>query len=605
MNIRNLAGAVSAAALLAAGGCATTSASSGGTFAGLMSNAKAAHTTFDGTFFDTLDMEKVKEGHYVVTDEDIARLALTEDPSTARGFIAMAHAASYIQTGESRNLVTDEAVTRPVREILDRILAAWDGPAPEIDIFISGDQSYHGAAFQQNFIIIPIGALAAIADERTEINGEANLVGTEDELAAFIAHEVSHILLGHYQRGVAATMTDRLNRGATTISTVGVVVGGLKLAGSGDQRTLQLANEKKSREQVESLLIGHAILKETNSLLSASASREQEDHADLLAVDLLVRAGYDPEAVSRFLDRSRQAQASQAFAIEQLNDEQKLLAGSFAQKLGGGQGNLLADIGVTAGVNILGNFVNRASATHRTTEKRLENVTGYSERLISLATAEDGGSLGPMGQVYAAYFQGAREPASGIGSQISSLRSGQAASLLDAYRKAFEAERYINSGNESARPRAAQLLNEALAVAPNEPQILLIASDYYLKAGQHRMAVTLLETAVAQPGSGPLNYANLAGAYFADGQLDKMLSAIERGEKETGTAANFLNLRISYLAANQKWEEAVAVNTQCKATQADQLINQCNTAMVPVYAELERQRQENAQKNPLNNLFKR
>lgn len=606
MKIRNLACAASAGALMVASGCSTTSASSASTFGGLLSNTKAAHATFQGTFFDTLDMEKVKEGHYVVTDADIAKLALTEDPSTARGFIAMAHAASYLQTGESRNLVTDDAVTRPVREILNRLLAAWDGPAPAIDIFVSGDQGYHGAAFQQNFIIIPIGALAAIADDRTEINGEKNVVGSEDELAAFIAHEASHILLGHYQRGVAATMTDRLNKGAATVSTVGIVIGGLELAGSGDQRTLQLANEKKSAEQMESLLIGHAILKETNSLLAASASREQEDHADLLAVDLLVRAGYDPEAVTVFLDRSRQAQLRQTFAIEKLNDEQKVLANSFSQKLGGGQGNMFADLGVSAGLNLIGGFVNRASATHRTTEKRLENVSGYSERLGSLASAQpDDQGLGPMERMYAAYFQGELQTDPGIGAQLAALRTGRAGSLLDAYRKAFEAERYIASGNDSARTRALELLNEALAVAPNEPQILLIASDYFLKVGQHRTAVGLLETAVAQPGSGPLNYVNLASAYFADGQLAKMLSAIERGEKETGTAANFFHLRISYLAANQKWEEALTVNAQCRATQADALISLCNTSMAPVYAEQERQRQENAQKNPLNNLFRK
>ena len=594
------------ASLLAVSACATTEASSAATVSGLLSNTKSAQATFEGTFYDTLDMAKVEEGHYVVTDADYEKLALTEDPrKSAKGFIAMAHAASYIETGASRNLVTDPSIVEPLNRIRDRLLAAWDGPAPDIQIFVSGEQGYHGNAFQQNFIIIPVGAIAAIADDREEINGEPNLPGEEDELAAFMAHEMAHILLGHYQRGLSASYTDKLNNGAAAISTVGVVLGNAELIGSGDQKTIQIGNEKKATEQMESLLIGHAILKQTNLVLSASASREQEDHADLLAMDLLARAGYNPEQVSVFLDRSRQAQVSQELDLQKMSDEQKVLASAFSQKLGGGQGNFLTDLGVTVGLNMMNSWMNKASATHRSTEKRIENVSGYSERLATslMPRLADGSNLGGTEGFYLASFSASEESTDGLGADLTALRSDHAASLLDAYRKAFEAERYIQSSDEEVVAKAGALLNEAVTVAPKEPQILLIVADYFTRTGNARLAADYLEVAVAQPSSGPLNYATLASAYYASGQYEKMEAAIVEGEKKVGTEVPFLHLRISLLAQQKKWGEAVATYEKCKATEAQGIIQNCNAAMVPVDAELERQRAQKATDNPFMGLF--
>lgn len=599
-------GVIAIGSLLAASACATSNASSAATFGGLLSNTKSTQATFDGTFYDTLDMAKVKEGHYEVTDADFKKLALTEDPrKSAKGFLALAHAASYIETGSSRNLVMDPSIVDPVNRIRDRLLAAWNGPAPEIEIFISGDQGYHGNAFQQNFIIIPIGAIAAIADDRNEIDGQSNLVGTEAELAAFIAHEMSHILLGHYQRGVSASYTDKLNNGAAAISTVGVVLGNAEIIGSGDNRTLQISNEKKATEQMESLLIGHAILKQSNILLSASASREQEDHADLLAMDLLARAGYDPEQVSVFLDRSRQAQVAQELSLQKMSDEQKVLASAFSEKLGGGQGSFLTDLGVTVGLGLMNSWVTNASATHRTTEKRIENVSGYSERLATSLIpmlAEQTEVPGTEG-IYLARFTGAAEAPDAIGQDLSALRQGRSAELLDAYRKAFEAERYIQSTDEAALDKAGALLNEAITVAPEEPQILLIIADYFTRTGNARLAADYLEIAVAQPTSGPLNYATLAAAYYASGQYEKMEAAIIEGETKVGTDVPFLHLRISLLAQQKRWNEAVATYQKCKGTEAAGIIQNCDSAMVPVNAELARQREQKIKENPFLGLL--
>lgn len=598
---------LAAAAFLALGlgGCATTAGSAASTFAGLTTNVKDTHTTFNGTFYDTLDMQTVAQGHYDFSEEDLQRLALTGGDDAAKGFLGVAHATSYLESGRSLNLVVDESITGPLHAIRDRLLAAWDGPAPEIEIFVSGEQGYHGQAFSKNFIIIPVGALVAIADERTEIDGQETVPASEDELAAFIAHEMSHILLGHYQRGESASLRDKLNNSAAGLTAVGVVLGGLEMTGSGDNRQIQLADEQRSSDLMRKVMVGHALLSESNRLLSASASREQEDHADLLAMDLLVRAGYEPDKMKDFLERSRQAQVMAAARLEDLNDQQKILASELASTTGAGQGNFLMDLGFSIGMNFVTDWMQRASATHRTTEKRIVNTVGYEDRLTNtlMTTYAEGGSVDGTEAFYLSRLTGEAAEATAGNENLQSLRQGRASELLQAYRDAFTADNYLTGNNAEVLEAAGELLGNALEAGSTEPEILLIASRYYAAMGRPADRVRVLELAVEQPGSGPLNFAELANAYHSNGQFPSMLSAIEKGEKETGTEAPFFHLRIAYLASQSLWNEAVAVNEKCKATEAANYVQLCAEAMAPVNAELERQRQEKATKNPLSGLF--
>ncbi len=592
-------------ATLLSSGCATTAGSTASTFAGLVSNTKLSHTTFDGTFIETLNMDTVAAGHYAFSEADIQKLALTGDPASAKGFLGVAHARAFLNTGYSRNLVVDESLVKPLEGVRDRLLAAWGGPAPDIKIFISADQDFHGMAFPENFIIVPISALIGIASTESEVNGQKNEIGTEDELAAFLAHEMSHILLGHYQRSEQASMRQKLNNSAASMTNIGIMLSGLEMQGSGDNRTIGLADEQRSAGMVEKVLLAEALFTESNRLLSASASREQEDHADLMAMDLVVKAGYSPEAMPNFLTRTSLRQQAAAARLEDMNKQQQLLASKVAQTVGAGQGNFVTDLAFSVGLNAVNNWMSDASASHRSTDKRKENTSGYLERLTTAVTSSAAPiTEGATGSYYQ-FIMGEVAEAPGKGSYIAALRQGRAAALLDAYKNAFDANKKITADTEESLEQARELLSAALAVGPNEPHILLIASNYNKAVRKTRTAVELLELAVQQPGSGPLNFGELADAYYNDGDFPKMLLAIERGETETQTEVPFLHLRIAYLESQGKLAEAVAANEKCKKTEAENYIAKCATAMTRVNAELERRRKEQAAQNPLNGLLGR
>lgn len=591
-----------AAALVLFGGCATTAGSSGSTLSGLRSNFQSTESTFDGTFLATLDMNTVAAGHYEFADEDLQKLALTGDPTTARGFVGVAHSEIYATTGFRRNLVVTPEIIQPLNEIKERLLDAWDGPAPDIAIFVSGEASYHGQAFPKNFIVLPIGAVLDVTDPRTEINGQPNSIGSEDELAAFMAHEMAHILLGHYKRAEGMTLRDRLNNSASGLALVGIVATGLEMQGSGDNAQLGLKDEQRSNDLVRQAALANAIFKEGNMLLSASASREQEDHADMLASDLLARAGYRPANVKSFLERSEQGERRIAASLEELNSQQSVIATALVGQLGGGQGNLVNDLLSRGAVSIYQNFSNRASATHRSTAKRVENVFAYETRLQEAVYAEgvDPAQLDQTTQAYLAVFNGEKEAPSGA---IAKMRTGRAAEILNAYRAAFEAQKLMLTTQEGAPERAWELLQSAVAAAPDEAEILLIEADYHTKTNNHGESVRVLERTIGLPGSGPLNYGTLAEAYISNRQYPKALEAIEKGEEATGTKLPFLPIRIAYHARIEEWGEAVSTNKICQESESETLRAKCTEMMAPVNTYLESQREKQQFENPFKGLL--
>ena len=117
------------------------------------------------------------------------------EPGAAR--VAYRSLADWLQYREDRGLtedttirrrafiVDDERIVGPLYEITNRLLANWPGTVPEIAIFVKRGSpfAYGGEVTASNEILIEIGTL-----DQAE---------SDDELAGVLAHELSHVLLGH------------------------------------------------------------------------------------------------------------------------------------------------------------------------------------------------------------------------------------------------------------------------------------------------------------------------------------------------------------------------------------------------------------------------
>jgi predicted Zn-dependent protease len=110
--------------------------------------------------------------------------------------------------------------------------------------------------------------------------GMLRLCRSEDELAAVLAHEIAHINLGH---AISAISNSRWTQAFTILGTEGAK---------------NFTGERLG--QLTAAFEG-SINDITKTLVTSGYARGQERAADKLAVDILQRVGYDPNALPRLL----------------------------------------------------------------------------------------------------------------------------------------------------------------------------------------------------------------------------------------------------------------------------------------------------------------
>jgi len=168
-----------------------------------------------------------------------------------------------IQIRQSREFVNDPELQAYVQKLGERI-AKGTGRS-DFQFFIVRDPSINAFALPGGFIGLNTGLILRANDE--------------SELAAVIAHEIEHVVQQHWSRMMAA----RKQRSGLTAA---ALLASMILASSGQQ-----AGEA-----------GIALTSAINVTQELSYSRDFEREADRLGIQLLARAGYQPEAMADFFE---------------------------------------------------------------------------------------------------------------------------------------------------------------------------------------------------------------------------------------------------------------------------------------------------------------
>jgi len=121
--------------------------------------------------------------------------------------------------------------------------------------------------------------------------GLLRLATTEDEVAAILAHEISHVA---YRHGAEAIMETRGRNLALRAEALNYRVAAVGLDSSAVGRATGVLEER-----VQSVI---------NKLLGDGYSQESEVEADLGATQILLRLGYDPYAMVRVLERLEESE---------------------------------------------------------------------------------------------------------------------------------------------------------------------------------------------------------------------------------------------------------------------------------------------------------
>ncbi|HEY9149804.1 MAG TPA: M48 family metallopeptidase, partial [Gammaproteobacteria bacterium] len=148
--------------------------------------------------------------------------------------------------------------------VLDRVLTGWEGNPVGAHVYVSPENSFGAYTLPNGAIFVSLGTLKTL--------------DSEDELAALLGHEASHLILEHHG-------SDSLKQASGWLSDAVQVYG---RSGIGDQHDF-------ARARAATWAIDKALF--------PAWARGQENEADALGTDLLVAAGYNADAMIGLLKK--------------------------------------------------------------------------------------------------------------------------------------------------------------------------------------------------------------------------------------------------------------------------------------------------------------
>lgn len=186
-----------------------------------------------------------------------------------------------------QGVLEENALAAYVRTVMDRLLARWPGPRPIVSVYVVPGSDFTAEALRDGAIMITTGTFETLA--------RTSSLRNEDALAFVVAHELSHVLLGHPAE--RARTSEMLHYASGVVALGSTIVGHSKLA-------------NVARVGVKVATFNEAGIELADGGLFPSWSRAQEEQADTLGIDLMARAGYSVEAVPAVLQALEAAEVS-------------------------------------------------------------------------------------------------------------------------------------------------------------------------------------------------------------------------------------------------------------------------------------------------------
>ena len=328
----------------------------------------------------------------------------------------------------------------------------------------------------------------------------------EDEVAALLAHEASHVILGHANADVVQGVQQRaIQLSALAAAAQGAVTGSEGGAGK------SAANAARVKDQSRALLLN-------TTLLSPAWTREQERDADRLGTDLLVRAGYAPQAMASLLHKQKSFETERAVNPQAASLDQQLLGFNATQtvqeqaakattKIGAGAEGLGALAGAALGTALKwgSKKVDEASRAHPKTDERIVDIQAYVAREYASTAA-------PALQVEA--WEAAKE------------RNGTV-DILENYIAAIEAKGKLADGDVAAARKLAKTGLSGPTQAHAYPNY--VAAAVQIAGGATAPALANYEAALTGPEPAGAIYTEASVLYLETGKRDKAVEVIETG----------------------------------------------------------------------------
>lgn len=194
-------------------------------------------------------------------------------PAGNQSNIAQATPQSTQLQKRAQGIAANPEIDQYLNGVLARLQKSLPGTPTPARVYATPNTEFNASSFRDGGIYISYKALGALE--------------SEDELAAIIAHEYSHVLLQHYQ-------TNWIGSAANFAYSAGNIYINRQVKTATDTDLLRM------------MVTNNAALEASQIGLVPALTRDQENEADQLGMDLLLRANYSFVGALNFLSRMQQ-----------------------------------------------------------------------------------------------------------------------------------------------------------------------------------------------------------------------------------------------------------------------------------------------------------
>ncbi|MCZ4294057.1 M48 family metallopeptidase [Vibrio sinaloensis] len=441
-----------------------------------------------------------------------------------------------------KDLITNPYVDKYLDGILAKILKQWDLPVDQnVAIVVSSDRNYSAFA-TPNTIVITQGVLADAE--------------SEDEIAFIIAHELSHILLKHNENNEYFAKQSALVSKTANIAMSTAVITDMKAEKTANGYRVTSQNKSSTTNLIQdSYRTGLTINRLSRDVISSAMSRSDEDEADLLGMDLLVKAGYSPRAFSPVLER---LDSSQKFTQAQLKAKKEefqsfvSLATDASKHLS--SDNKWSNLGYLAaneaGTRLLQNF----AARHTSPIERKKDMSAYVKR---------------------EYRKERRRPLSS-GELEKTVKTGKGSQIQQNYWYASEAFKALEFGDIETAEKLARKSISGPTKNHAYPRLAFYgvrkAQNLDSKALQNLALITNWDHASIQ------TFTLAAQSYREQKKPKSSLKLLAKGEQVIGTQVPFLPEYIATHKALGNDTLVAELLSKCKSLSEDNIVAQCHNS---------------------------
>jgi len=439
-----------------------------------------------------------------------------------------------------KDLIANPYVNKYLEGILAKILKQWHQPVDKnIAIVVSSDRNYSAFA-TPNTIVITQGVLADAE--------------SEDEIAFIIAHELSHILLKHNETNEYFAKQSALVSKTANIAMSTAAIADMKTEKTANGYRVTSQNKSSTTSLIQDTYkTGLTINRLSRDVISSSMSRSNEDEADLLGMDLLVKAGYSPRAFSPVLER---LDSSQKFTEAQLKEKKQefqsfvSLASDASKHLS--SENKWSNLGYLAaneaGTRLLQSF----AARHSSPIERKKDMSAYVKR----------------------EYRKERKRQLSSGKLDKVVKNGKGLQIQQNYWYASEAFKALEFGDI----KTAEKLARKSVSGPTSNHAYTRLAFYGVRKAQNQDSKALQNLALIKNW----DYASIqtftlaAQSYREQKKPQNSLKLLAKGEQVIGTQVPFLP---EYIAAHKALGNSTIVSElllKCKGLSESNIVAQCH-----------------------------